>query len=414
MSFFSTPLSGLSATSAALKTISNNLANMNTDGYKAQSASFSDVFYQNYGNSGSGNPIQSGLGVQVNGTTSDLSNGAISATGVSSNMALNGSGYFVTSGAPGALNYTRSGDFTTNTAGQLTTLGGQLVMGFPAVRGVVSGSGTLQALNVGAGTTTAASPTSAFSLTANLNSGAAVNDTQSSQVKIYDSLGASHLLSINYTKTGNNTWSYNATMPSSEIQGGTGTSTSVGSGTLTFDSTGALTSPTNAISSISIGPMSDGAATLSPTWKLVDGSGTALLTQTASAASTSATTQDGYAAGTLASFSVLADGTVQATFTNNQNRAIGQVAVASFANPEGLSLSGDNLYNVTSASGAAVVGVAGTGGRGVIKGSAVEGSNVDVATEFADMIVAQRSYEANAKAITAFDQIEQATIAMKS
>lgn len=415
MSFFSTPLSGLTATSAALKAISNNLANMNTTGYKAQSASFSDVFYQNYGTSGSGNPIQSGLGVQVSGMTSDLTNGPTSDTGISSNVALNGSGYFVTSGGSGALNYTRAGDFTTNKTGQLTTLGGQLVMGYPAVGGVINGSGALQALNVGKGTTTSANPTSTFSLTANLNSDAAVGDkTQSSQINVYDSLGASHLLSVNYTKTSNNTWDYNATIPSNEIQGGTGASTSVGSGTLTFDSAGTLTSPTGAITSLSIGPFSDGAATLNPTWSLVDGSGTSLLTQTASAASTSATTQDGYAAGTLDSFSVAADGTIDALFTNKQTRAIGQIAVASFSNPEGLSLSGDNLYTVTAASGAAVIGTAGTGGRGAIKGSSVEGSNVDVATEFANMIVAQRSYEANAKAITAFDQIEQATLAMKN
>ena len=415
MSFFSTPLSGLTATSAALQAISNNLANMNTTGYKAQNASFSDVFYQNLGNSGSGNPIQSGLGVQVDGTSSDLSNGAISTTaGVSSNLALNGSGYFVTQDASGAQNYTRAGDFGTNTAGQLVTPDGQLVMGFPAANGVVNTNAPLQAINVGTGTSGPASASSNFSLTANLDSATAVGGSQSSQVKLYDSLGATHLLSVTYTKTGDNTWSYSATVPSADIQGGTGTATSVGSGTLTFDSNGALTSPTGSIGSLSMGPLSDGAATFNPTWNLTGASGTGLLTQTASAASTSATTQDGYAAGTLASFAVLADGTVQATFTNEQTRAIGQVAVASFANPEGLSLNGGNLYNVTSASGAAVIGTAGTGGRGVIKGSALEGSNVDVATEFADMIVAQRSYEANAKAITAFDQIEQATIAMKT
>ena len=412
MSFFSTPLSGLSASSAALKSISNNLANLNTDGYKDQTTDFSDVFYQNLGNSGNGNPTQSGLGVQVSGISSDLSNGAISSTGISSNMALDGNGYFITQDSSGSVSYTRSGDFTTNTAGQLTTLGGQLVMGYPAVGGVVNGSGKLQALSVGAGTTTAANPTSQFSLTANLNSETAVNGTQTSQISVYDSLGSAHLLTMTYTKTGTNTWSYNATVPSAEVAGGTGTTTSVGSGTLSFDSTGALTSAGSA--SLSIGPLSDGAATLNATWNMKDSSGNDLMTQTASAASTSATTQDGYAAGTLASFTVLADGTVQATFTNNQNRAIGQVAVASFANPEGLSLTGDNLYSVNSASGAAVVGTAGTGGRGTIKGSSVEGSNVDVATEFAKMIVAQRSYEANAKAITAFDQVEQATIAMKS
>lgn len=413
MSFFSTPLSGLTASSAALKAISNNLANMNTDGYKAETAEFSDVFYQNYGTSGNGNPIQSGLGVQVNGTSSDLSNGALSGTGVDSNMALDGDGYFVVRDTTtGAQSYTRAGDFVTNAAGQLTTLNGQLVLGYPAVSGVANGTGALQALNVGKGTTTTANPTSKFSLTVNLNSDTAVGSTQTSQISVYDSLGSAHLVSITYTKTASNSWSYNATVPSSEISGGSGTTTSVGSGTLTFDSTGALTSPSSA--TLSIGPLSDGAATLAPSWTMTDGNGTGLLTQTASAASTSASTQDGYPAGTLKSFSALSDGTIEATFTNNQNRAIGQVAVASFANPEGLSLNGDNTYTVTSASGAAVVGVAGTGGRGAIKGATVEGSNVDVATEFAKMIVAQRSYEANAKAITAFDQIEQATIAMKS
>ena len=413
MSFFSTPLSGLSASSAALQAVSNNLANMNTDGYKAQTADFADVFYQNLGNSGSGDPIQSGLGVQVNGMSSDLTNGTLSSTGVSSNMALDGSGYFVLhDNVTGAQTYTRAGDFTTNTSGQLVTLDGQQVMGYPAVNGVVSGSGTLQALNVGAGTTTPANPTSTFSLTTNLDSDTAVGGTQSSQINVYDSLGSTHLVSVSYTKTASNTWSYTATVPSSEISGGTGTSTTVGSGTLTFDSTGALTSSPS--TTLTIGPLTDGAATLKPTWNMTDNNGTNLMTQTASSGSNSATTQDGYPAGTLASFSVLADGTVEGTFTNNQNRAIGQVAVASFANPEGLSLNGDNQYVVTSSSGAAVIGVAGTGGRGAIKGAEVEGSNVDVATEFAQMIVAQRSYEANAKAITAFDQVEQATIAMKS
>ena len=414
MSFFSTPLSGLSASSAALKSISNNLANMNTDGYKAQTADFSDVFYQNYGTSGSGDPIQSGLGVQVDGTTSDLSNGAISSTGVTSNLALDGSGYFVTSDTTGALAYTRAGDFTTNTTGQLVTLGGQQVMGYPAVGGVVNNSAPLQALNVGAGTTAPANSTSTFSLTANLDSTTAINSsTTPSTITLYDSLGASHLLTMSYTKTADNSWTYTATIPSTDIQGGTGTTTTVGTGQLNFDTSGALTS-NSPITNLSIGPLADGATTMTPTWTLANSDGTGLLTQTASKANTSATTQNGYAAGTLASFNVLSDGTVQATFTNGQNRAIGQVAVANFANPEGLSLQGGNEYAVTSASGAAVIGTAGTGGRGVIDGSKVEASNVDVATEFAKMIVAQRAYEANAKAITAFDQVEQATIAMKS
>ncbi len=415
MSLFSTPLSGLTASSTALQAISNNLANMNTNGYKAQSAVFSDVFYQNYGTSGNANPIQIGYGTQVEGMSADLTNGPVSATGINSNMALDGAGYFITGNATGALSYTRAGDFTTNTAGQLTSLSGDLVMGYPAVGGTVSTNASLQPINVGSGSTFPANPTTQFTLTTNLNASAAVGDTYTpSPMAVYDSLGASHLMSVTFTKTATNTWSYNLSVPSSDVQGGTGTTTSLGSGSLTFDSTGALTSPTGSIASLSAGPFTDGAAAISPTWELKNSSGASLLTQTATADSNSAQTQNGFSAGTISGFSVLADGTVQASFSNNQTRAIGQVAVANFANPEGLQLIGSNQYQVTAASGQAVVGTAGSGGRGTIKGSSVEQSNVDVATELSALIVAQRSYEANAKAITAFDQVEQDTIQMKA
>jgi flagellar hook protein FlgE len=409
----STALSGLNAAENALQTISNNLANMNTDGYKSQTTTFADLFYQTYGNSGSGNPIQTGLGVQVTGTAQDFSNGAVASTGVSSNMALNGSGFFVVQDSSGAQTYTRNGDFTTNAAGQLVTLGGQLVMGYPAVNGVVSQSGALQPINVGSGTSAPATPTSNFSLTTNLDAGTAVNGTFQSPISVYDSLGDSHVLTVTYTLTGPNTWSYNVTIPSSDIQGGTGSTTQVGTGTLTFNSSGQLVSPTSPIA-LSTGALSDGASGLNLNWQLTDANGNSLLTQTASASSNNATTQDGFAAGVLSSYSVLADGTVDGTFSNGQTQAIGQVAVASFANPEGLTLDGDNQYSATAASGAAVIGTAATAGRGTIAGSSVEQSNVDMATQFSELIVYQRAYEANAKAITAFDQMEQATIQMKS
>lgn len=416
MPLFSTPLSGLNASSTQLQAISNNLANLNTDGFKAQTAVFSDIFYQNLGSSGNADPIQAGSGVQVEGMSSNLTNGPVSSTGVNSNMALNGPGYFVTSNAAGALSYTRAGDFTTNVSGQLTSLSGNLVMGYPAVGGVVSTNASLQPINVGAGTTTVATPTSNFSFTTNLNASAPLNTVYTpTPISVYDSLGAAHLLTVTYTKTATNAWNYNVTIPSSDVQGGTGTTTSVGSGTLNFDSTGAITPPTASITTLSAGPFTNGAATLTPTWQLSNTSGNSLITQTAATASTTSTQlQNGFAAGTLKDFSVLQDGTVQATFTNGQTRAIAQVAVASFANPEGLSLGGGNSYAPTSASGQAVIGVAGSGGLGTIAGASVEQSNVDVATELSHLIVAQRSYEANAKAVSAFDQIEQATLQMKA
>lgn len=409
----STALSGLNAAETALQTISNNLANMNTDGYKSQTSTFADLFYQTYGNSGSGNPIQTGLGVQVTGTSQDFSNGAVASTGVSSNMALNGAGFFVVQNGSGAQTYTRNGDFTTNASGQLITLGGQLVMGYPVVNGVVSANSALQPINVGSGTSAPATPTANFSLTTNLNAGTAMNGTFQSPINVYDSLGNSHVLTIGYTLTAPNTWTYSVTIPSSDLQGGTGSSTQVATGTLSFNSSGQLVSPASPIA-IAIGSLADGAANMNLNWQLTDASSNSLLTQTASASSNNATTQDGFASGVLSSYSVLSDGTVDGTFSNGQTRAIGQVAVASFANPEGLTLDGDNQYSATAASGAAVIGAAGTAGRGTIAGSSVEQSNVDMATQFSQLIVYQRAYEANAKAITAFDQMEQATIQMKS
>lgn len=410
---FSTPLSGLNASSAALQTVSNNLANMNTDGYKSQTSTFADLFYQSYGTSGGGTAIQSGLGVQLTGSEQDFSNGAISSTGQSSNMALNGAGFFVVQSNSGVQSYTRNGNFSTNASGQLTTLSGDVVMGYPAVNGVVSSASALQPISVGSGTSEAANATTAFSLTTNLDASSAVGSSFQSPISVYDSLGNSHVLTVTYTRTAANSWSYNVTIPSSDIQGGTGTSTSVGSGTLSFDNNGRLTAPTAPVG-LTVAPLADGAQTIAVDWQLVDPRGNSLLTQTASSSSNNATNQNGFAAGILSTYAVLQDGTVQATFSNGQTRAIAQVAVASFANPEGLLLSGDSHYAVTAASGAAVVGTAGTGGRGTISGSSIEQSNVDVAKQFSELIVYQRAYEANAKAITAFDQMEQATIAMKS
>lgn len=412
----STALSGLNAAESALNTISNNLANMNTDGYKSQNTTFADLFYQTLGSSGSGNPIQTGLGVQVTGMSQNFSNGPVASTGISSNMALNGAGFFVVQNAAGAQTYTRNGDFTTNSDGQLITLGGQTVMGYPAVNGVVSPNSGLQPINVGAGTTAPAVATSNFSLTTNLNASSAVGDTFQSPINVFDSLGDSHVLTVTYKMSAPGIWNYQITIPSNEIQGGTGPTTTLATGTLSFDSSGQLTSPTSPIPPVTIpvGPLADGAATLNVNWNLTDANGNSLLTQTASPSSNNATSQDGFAAGVLNTYSILSDGTVEGTFSNGQTEAIGQVAVASFANPEGLTLDGDNQYSATNASGAAVIGAAGTAGRGTIAGSSVEQSNVDMATQFSNLIVYQRAYEANAKAITAFDQLEQATLQMKS
>jgi len=148
------------------------------------------------------------------------------------------------------------------------------------------------------------------------------------------------------------------------------------------------------------------------TWNLDNASGSPIITQQSSASATTATDVNGYGSGTLTGFAVLPDGTVQGTFSNNQTLALGQVAVANFANPEGLTQSNGGDFQATTFSGDAVVGQAGVGGNGTVTGGAVEQSNVNLSTEFSNMIVAQQSYEANAKALTTLDQVSQATIQM--
>src|ERR1700727_1217605 len=208
MSSFSIPLSGLVASQNQLQAVSNNLANLDTVGYKDQNVSFSDLFAQASASSGAGNPIQQGLGVATAQTTSDFTSGTPSATGVPSNMALSGSGLFVTQTTNGTQAFTRAGDFTTNTSGQLVTPAGDLVMGYGAVNGVVQTAGALQPLQVGIGAVIPATATTSFQISANLNANSPTGTTFASSTPIYDSLGTSHELSVNYTKTGANTWSY--------------------------------------------------------------------------------------------------------------------------------------------------------------------------------------------------------------
>ena len=410
MSAFSIPLSGLEASSSSLNVIANNLANLNTDGYKNETLNFGDIFNQMQGTSGNGDPIQTGSGVQVAGTTANFADGTVNSTGVSSNLALQGNGFFVVQNGSGT-DYTRSGDFTVNSSGQLTTQSGELVMGYPATNGVVSTSEALAPISVNQATTIPGVATTSFQMNTNLDSSAGVGGTFSSPITVYDSLGTAQTLTVNYTNTSPNNWSYTVTLPASAT-GGTGSPTTVSSGTLAFNSSGQLTSPSGSVTGIKVSGLADGAADLNLTWNLNGAGGNPTITQQNSASATATANQNGYGVGTLTSYSVLPDGTVQGQFSNQQTLALGQVAVASFANAQGLTQTGSNDYQGSFASGAAVVGTAGTGGNGSIKGGAVEESNVDLSTEFSTMIVAQQNYEANAKALTTLNQISQATIQM--
>ena len=411
MGSFSSPLSGLMAAQQQLQSVSNNLANIDTDGYKDETLTFGDIFAQTGVAGGSGDTVQIGSGVAVSSTDTNFTEGNLNSTGTSSNMAISGNGFFVTQGTNGTQNFTRSGDFTTNNDGQLMTPSGQLLLGYPAVNGVVNNSASMQPLQVGSMTSPAV-PSTTVGITANLDSNTAIGGTAtSSSLDIYDSLGTSHTLTVNYTMTAVGTWNYTVTVPSADVVAGTTGNTTVGSGTLNFNGEGQLASITNTVP-ISIPTLDDDAtsplALSGPFGTVADPT----ITQTSMASATSATTTDGFPPGTLSTFAVQPDGTIEGTFTSGDTLALGQVAVASFTNNQGLVSVGNNDYQASVASGAAVIGLAGTGGRGTVVGGSVEQSNVDIASEFAKLIVAQQAYSANAKSITTFNTLSQATLAM--
>lgn len=412
MGSFSIPLSGLTAAQDQLQSVSNNLSNINTDGFKDQNVLFGDIFALTGAVNGSGDPMQSGLGVSPEATVSNFKDGTINPTGIASNMALSGAGFFIVRNTDGTQSYTRAGDFLTNNAGYLNTPGGSMVLGYPAVNGVVNTSSPLQPLQLGAGETIPAVATTNVNISANLDSNTTIGGAgPTSTLAIYDTLGAQHELTVSYSKTAANTWTYTVSIPSADLTaGGTG-STTIGSGTLNFDGSGNLTSVSNVVP-ISIPSYTDGATAPQSLTGPFGTPPNSSITQTSAPSATSATNQDGYASGTLQTYSVESDGTIQGTFSSGKTLALGQVAVATFPNDQGLSAIGQNNYDTTAASGTPVIGIAGTGGRGAITGGAVEQSNVDIASEFSKLIVAQQAYSANAKSVTTFNQVSQATLQM--
>ncbi len=516
MPSFSIPLSGLNASSNSLSVIANNLANLNTVGFKAQRTLFQDLFYQQLGTSGSGNPIQQGVGVSVAGITADLTQGSIQSSGVPTDVGIQGNGFFVLNKS-GEILYSRAGSFTIASDGQLLSQDGAAVQGYEAVNGVVNPNSSPGGLTIATGTTNPPKSSSEVQLTLNLNSGAAPPVTAASQqtgagipagtaltggtilaftdgtnpfsvtaaaantdtladvvnainanpnysanlvgnslvitalngspvnfttntltdqasgaltetfapsgtavpggsfstsVAVFDSLGSSHVLGYTFTKTAANTWNYAITIPAADV-GAAGAPVTINSGALVFNGAGQLVSPTANVTGITIAGLADGANNLTFDWNVLGPNGAGLLSQVAGPSATSTTQQDGFSSGNLVSYIIQADGTIQGTFSNGQTSALGQIALASFTNEQGLIRSGSNEFLASLSSGQANVGSPGTGGRGTLSGGALEQSNVDIATQFAQLIIAERSYQANAKSVTTFDEVTQATLNLK-
>jgi flagellar hook protein FlgE len=362
MGNFSVALSGLQAESVALNTIGNNLANLNTTAYKGRVTSFESLFYQQIGESGSGDPIQVGAGTKVSGTSTAFTQGTIlpEANGNPANMALAGDGFFVVEQG-GVRSLTRAGDFQLNSNGNLITQDGQQVMGYPVVNGVVDQTAPLTPITIPSSTTQWVKATSVFSVSANLDSNAVVGTKFTTPLTLFDTLGQSHQATVTYTKLATNTWNYEITLPAGDATGTPINNT----GTLVFDSSGMLISPLVAVFGIKFPGSTDGASDLNVNWALGVFTGVKTITQVASASTSNAITQNGngYSTGMYQGFTVDASGVITAEYSNGQNVAIGQIAVATVTNTAGLTASGNNNFMTTAASGQASIGLAGAGGR---------------------------------------------------
>jgi flagellar hook protein FlgE len=407
---FATALSGLAANNTALDVVGNNLANLNTTGFKADAIQFKDVLGDTSGST------QIGAGVATSGTSLDFTQGSIEPTSGALDAAIEGNGLFVVKNASGTTLYTRAGSFKFDGTGTLVTSTGEDVQGWTAVNGVLSTNGNIGNISSSAIASQPPIATTQMTMTANLDASAAVGTVFSSPLQVIDSLGVTHVLTYTYTKTGSNTWKYDISIPGEDLTGGTpGTPTSLTNGTLTFDSTGNLTAPLPAapVTVKTTTGLVSGANNLNMSWSLYAPDGTSLVTQFAQTSAASATSQDGVQAAQLTGITLGDGGTLMATFSSGKQIPIAQVALAAIGNPDSLVSVGDNNYQVGTNTLTPTVGVPNTGNRGNILGGSLESSNVDLAKEFTNLIIYQRGYQANAKVITTQDQIDQVLLAIK-
>ena len=361
--------------------------------------------------------------VRVAMNETDFSQGSISSTGNATDVALNGNGFFVVGDGSGAYEYSRAGNFSLTSTGQLVTSDGLDVMGYPAANGVVNTNAPLAPIVVPVGQVQQPQATTSLNLTANLNAQATAGTTFPGQATIYDSLGVPHIVTITFTETSANNWNFSAALPSSDFASGVATPVT---GSLAFDPNGNLSTITSAGVTSNVGTaagdvgsiplaftgLSDGAADLSMNWSLLSANGSPSLSQVNAASAVSATNQNGFAPGEYEEFTVGSDGTVTVTYSNYQKVNVGQIALANVTNVQGLEKLGDGDYATTLASGTASISTSGSAGLGTLQDAALEGSNVNISEQFSDLIIAQRAFEASSKAVTTFDTVTQETINM--
>ncbi|MQA00588.1 MAG: flagellar hook-basal body complex protein [Dehalococcoidia bacterium] len=403
-------IAGLQNHITYMDVVGNNIANVNTQGFKASRVTFQDMLSQTVAgasaptdNRGGTNPQQVGLGMKVGGIDVVHTQGSLQATGRNTDFAIQGNGFFVVKDGARVF-YTRDGAFDVSVAGELVNpTTGYKVQGWGAdAAGVIDTNQPTGAIEIPYGQSISAQPTTDVTFAGNLD--ARVVDTEffSTTIEVYDSLGAAHAVEVRFEKNGANTWDVTASGPD------VATATPVPA-TIVFDATGRITTPaagTRLAIDIDLTAAGAGGADVDvPVDINVDN-----LTQFASEGQVAPTFNNGFSAGSLISFSVGPGGDITGIFSNGTTRPLGQVAMALFTNPAGLQKAGANHYESTSNSGVPVVGTPGTGGRGTVGTGVLEGSNTDLAREFTNVVIAQRGFQASSRIISTSDEMLESLV----
>lgn len=403
---FQQGLSGLNAAAKNLDVIGNNVANSNTSGFKQGVAVFGDVFAASLGGGGG---TQVGIGTQITGVNQQFTQGNISLSNNPLDIAVNGQGFYRMSNG-GAVTYTRNGGFSVDKNGYIVGGRGANLTGFQASNGAIV-PGVLVDLRLSS-SDLLPKATSTAGIGANLASTAPImpaasfvaTDPQtynfSTASTLYDTLGQSHTMTLYFNKTAANTWVSNVYIDGAAANG-------AGTSTLTFDTSGVLSTATPPTNLVKTAVLTNGAAPLSVTMDY------SAMTQFGSGFGVNSLSQDGFASGRLSGYNIGNDGIILGRYTNGQSQMLGQVALSNFINPQGLSPLGDSMWAESATSGIPLTGAPGTASLGVIQSGAKEDSNVDLTAELVNMITAQRVYQANAQSIKAQDAVLQTLVNLK-
>lgn len=407
----SSALSGLRNHQVMLDVVGNDIANVSTVGFKSSSTVFSDVLTQTLNGAsapgaqtGGTNPAQIGLGSRLSATVQSFTQGAIQRTGRTTDLAIQGDGFFVVDNG-GQNMYTRAGAFMLDAAGNLTTADGMIVQGWQAdPTGVVDTNTGLGPVQIRVGDLLPPTQTTRVDLGGNLSADATIGDISTLAVTAYDEQGTAVALNLTFTKSAADEWTVTATAGEPAV------AVALTDAVLTFDGTGELVAPADRNIGIAAGAIAGMPSPISIELGAAGEPGR--LSQYAGSMSASITNQSGSPSGSLQSFSVAQDGTIVGNYTNGRTRPIAQVATAVFTNPGGLERVA-GMWRETPNSGLAQVGTAGSGGRGLMSAGTLEMSNVDLAEEFTRLIVAQRGFQGNARVVTTADEILQEVVNLR-